>query len=204
MTFDATKYLQTQHLFPEGAELFQQGTLASQVHLVMSGLVKLTDLDKSGRESVVGIRQTNSFLGTTAALLGEPHAVGATTVTPCEIGSIESRKFRHLVRNDPELSWHLNICHSREIGGLVEHLRLWRILRARRRLEQFLRHLIVHRQPPKAKVKLKVDLKMWEVASLIGITAPHLSRLFAELERDGILIRRKGWLIVKDSSRLAE
>ena len=50
------------------------------------------------------------------------------------------------------------------------------------------------------KVKIYSTLKRKELAQMIAITPEHLSRLLKRLERDGIIAREQG-LIVLNSNR---
>jgi DNA-binding HxlR family transcriptional regulator len=45
-------------------------------------------------------------------------------------------------------------------------------------------------------------LKHLEIAQLIAVTSEHLSRLLNQLEQDGLLRRRKGWVIIQDPRKL--
>jgi DNA-binding IscR family transcriptional regulator len=36
---------------------------------------------------------------------------------------------------------------------------------------------------------MPATLKFWEIAQVIGVTPPYLTRLFNEMERDGLLRR---------------
>jgi CRP-like cAMP-binding protein len=46
-------------------------------------------------------------------------------------------------------------------------------------------------------------LKQWEVAQLLGITPEHLSRLIKQMEKEGIIGRENGWLIIRNPKKLS-
>jgi DNA-binding IclR family transcriptional regulator len=46
-------------------------------------------------------------------------------------------------------------------------------------------------------VKIPATLKFWEIAQVIGVTPPYLTRLLNELEREDIIRRDKGWVIFR-------
>jgi len=72
------------------------------------------------------------------------------------------------------------------------------------RLEGFFRELILEQEPAigpteqHKPMKLRIPLKLKELAQLIAIAPEYLSRLLRELERQGVIRRDKGWLIMTD------
>jgi len=45
-------------------------------------------------------------------------------------------------------------------------------------------------------------LKNWEVAQLLALTPQHLCRLVKQLENEGLLMRKNGWIILSDPKKL--
>jgi DNA-binding MarR family transcriptional regulator len=71
------------------------------------------------------------------------------------------------------------------------------------RLKQLLYEIMKESKQPldlSDKVKIYSTLKRKELAQMIAITPEHLSRLLKRLERDGIIAREQG-LIVLNSNR---
>jgi CRP-like cAMP-binding protein len=56
----------------------------------------------------------------------------------------------------------------------------------------------------KEQVELKVPLKQSELAQMLAITPEHLCRLMKQLERDGIIKREKGLLILSNIQSLMQ
>ena len=81
-----------------------------------------------------------------------------------------------------------------EVGGVS----------ARQRLEQLLWQLACDRSAASGKpaLKFQLPLRSWEAAQLLAITPTYLSRLFGELEREEIISRSKGWILIKQPTRL--
>src|SRR6266700_1752938 len=74
--------------------LLAQGRLTDTVFLLVSGLVKLTHVDSSGKEIIVGIRRSGWLLGVAAAILHQPQPAGAATFTRCQLLRIPAEGIR--------------------------------------------------------------------------------------------------------------
>lgn len=192
------------YIFPPGTEIFQQGTKARMVCLLKSGLVKLMRVEEDGQQMIVGLRSCGWLLGAESALLESPQAVTAVALTRCDLRCVSCSQFRQLVRHDPRLSWKVHQVQSREVYSQIRQLSGLGCLSARHRLEQFLWDLSAEMKPIEAgrEVRFQVPLRDWEVAQLIAVTSSYVCRLLKELENDGLLKRRKGWIILSQPERL--
>lgn len=94
--------------------------------------------------------------------------------------------------------------HSHEVYDQVAHLVQLGGAPARHRLEQLLWNFVSALEPNGSEqtIRIALPLKQWEVAELIAVTPPYLSHLYKEMERDGMLQRRNGWLIIPDPQKL--
>ena len=77
-------------------------------------------------------------------------------------------------------------------------------LSGRQRLEKFLWKLAQAQNggDQQRPIKIRMILKNWEVAQLLALTPQHLCRLVKQLENEGIVMRKNGWLILPDPKRL--
>jgi DNA-binding Lrp family transcriptional regulator len=51
-------------------------------------------------------------------------------------------------------------------------------------------------------IGVRLPLKYWEIAQLVGITPEHLSRILRQLEQEGIIKRKDGRLVISDFRKL--
>jgi CRP-like cAMP-binding protein len=186
-------------------QLFQQGARADDVFFLEHGLVKLLRGQCDGRETIVGLRTAGSFLAAGAVVLDHTHVVTAVTLTSCLVSRMTAEWFRRALRSQPALSWALHEMESREISEQQIRVSNLSCLSARERLEHLLGTVTSEagRVDAEEPVRIRFPLKGWEVAQLLGITPPYLSELLADLERDGVLQRQKGWLILLRPLRLS-
>lgn len=190
--------------FPAGVELFKQGSYAREVYLVERGLAKLIRVTQEGQEIIVGLRSSGWILGANSAILGKPYPLTAVTLTRCRMRYIDAEQFIRLARSDAEFSWYLQVLHNQELHDHLANLVGLRSLSARQRFEQLIARLVasVEHIGSGEAVRFKLPMKRWEIAQLVGITPEHLCRLQRQMEKEGLLQREDGWLVVCDLDQL--
>ncbi len=184
-----------------GTPLFWQGDVPSRVFFISSGRAKLMR-NASGRELIIGIRCPASFLGATDALLGREHPFSAQTLTRCRLLQLSAAALSRVAQADHDFCLHLLRSELQEMSEELDNASGVGCLGVRERLERYLRRL-VGVEPTRGPVRVELPLRHWELAQLLAITPEHLSRVLRELESDGLLERRRGWLVLPDPSRLA-
>ena len=82
------------------------------------------------------------------------------------------------------------------------------LLSGRERLEKFILEIAESIAGGEQKsinhknIKLKFPLKQCEVAQMISLTPQHLARMVKQMEDEGILMRQKGWIILREPEKL--
>jgi CRP-like cAMP-binding protein len=190
--------------FSAATSLFFQGSPVREVFCVERGLIKLTRLDKDGRELIVGLRAKGSFLGAASLIIQEPHPITAITVTGCSLICIPAELFLRLAKTDEQFCWHIHRAHSHEVHQQASQLVALRCLSARQRFESLLLQFFSSMLPQgkKAPMKIRLPLKHWEIAQLIGITPEHLSRVLKQIKQEGIIQEEAGHIIVPDVRKI--
>ena len=188
-------------VYPRATDLFSQGLLPQGVFCVHSGLVKLINLAADGKELIVGLRSSGWILGAASVVIQKPYPVTAVTLTCCAVHYVPSMEFLRFVRLNPEFSGDLVRLLSCEVNDQTNQLVRLGTLKARQRLEQLLLQMVPSTKGQK-EMRLKLPLKLEEIAQLIAIKPEHLSRVLKQIEDEGIIRRHKGWIIVSNPERL--
>jgi CRP/FNR family cyclic AMP-dependent transcriptional regulator len=195
--FDGWSALQT---YPPDTKLFHQGSTAWEVCLIKRGLVKLTRIEEEGHEIIVGLAFAGWLLGAAAVIIQQPYPVTAVTLSVSELRRMSAKCFGSLLEHNDQFSRYLHRMHSRELYDHVRRVALLGCISARKRLEQVLWHLIDASEPRDmhTNIRLMPPMKYHEIAELIAVTPPYLSKLLRELEDDNIIRRKQGWLVITD------
>jgi CRP-like cAMP-binding protein len=192
--------------YPRGVELFTEGCALNEVLQVVSGVVKLTQLDRNGRQSIVGLAFPGEWLGTAPVIANTPTPASAVTCSHAVLRRLPGALFLKGLQTDPELSQRIHQAHALELCQQMGRIGQLCSLSSRKRLESVLRRFAAACQPSQTGIptKLQLPFQLCELAAFIGVTPEHLSRLLKELDTDGLIQREKGWILVRDLERLYE
>jgi CRP-like cAMP-binding protein len=192
------------HAYPKGVQLFREGELPTEVLLVCAGVVKLVRAAGDGRESIIELGFRETWLGAASVIVNKPSPVSAITCTETMITGILANDFRRRLRDNPALSLRVHEAQARELHRQMAWIGELASLSSIERLKLVMRRFIAALPQPgsSGSVRLNVPLRHRELAQLIAVSPEHLSRLLREMERDGIIERSKGWVIVSDVMRL--
>lgn len=196
------------HAYPGSVELFGQGAHPADVYLVNSGIVKLTRSEANGQAILLDLRFAGALLGAAAVISAKPHPFTAITVTRCALTRWSSQKFRSLLATDTKLADRVREVLSDEVLEHVARISQLTCLPARERLEQLLWQFSARlghddlSRRPESRPRLQLPLKHYEVAHLLSITPTYLCRLLNTLEKENVITRTKGWIIITEPSKL--
>jgi len=184
--------------YAPGTRLFLQGARPHGVYLLDQGLVKLTRAEPNGRELLAALRPSGWPLGAASIITGRPSPVTAMALTECHLQLIPAEDFLYLIHNDAEFAWYIQQTHSRDIHEQTAQLSQLGCLSARARLEYLLRVFIAAQEPNPARqeIRFQFPITQYEVAEMIAVSREHLCRLLAQMQKEGVIRKYKGWLIV--------
>jgi CRP-like cAMP-binding protein len=190
--------------YPKSIELFSQGQLLDEVLHIDSGWIKLLALDRIGRERILELAFGGMWLGTAAVISRTPSPVSAVTCTTARVARIPTAEFHALLERDPDVSRQIHEMHARAVCRQLRKLVDLTSLTSRKRLERVMCHFItaLELQPTAHGTRLNIPLHHRELAELILVTPEHLSRLLTQMQREGLIQRDNGWLLIPDVRRL--
>ena len=194
----------TVRVVPPEHEIYSQGDPPHTVCLICSGQVKLTRTESGGNQAIVGLRQRGWMLGAVSLLLNARYETTAATITRSKLCFVPAETFTRVMDTSMEFSRWISMILSRGMRSSMLSIGERSCLSGRQRLEKFLWEVVEmqngidHLRP----IKIQMVLKNWEIAQLLALTPQHLCRLVKQLENEGVVVRKKGWLILPDPKRL--
>ena len=173
--------------FERGETIFLQDEIASGVHVVLDGWVKLYRVSPNGAEAVVGVFARGQSFGEAVALRNGPYPVSAEAVTTCELMIVPTSVLVTMMHDDPEICVSILASTFAHLHSLVEHLEQLKAQTGAQRVAEFLLSLCEG-----ANGACTVDLPYDKVliAGRLGMKPESLSRAFARLKPAGVTIRR--------------
>lgn len=199
-------YFGEAQICPAKAVIFKMDTPSNAVYHLEQGLVKLVRVTSNGNQVIIGLRHRDWLIGAPAVLLDKPYSYTAIAVVPSLLRGIPKKRFLDLVKMDAQFSWHINQQLSQQISNHMKQVAALSYLSARKRLELFLSDMIRELEPTGnyKTDSFSLPFNNQELAQILTITPEHLCRILVEMEKKGLVQRRKGDLIVVDPNSILQ
>lgn len=172
-----------------------------EVFFVLSGQVRATLYSASGREVSFRDLGPGEMFGEIAAIDGGPRSANVVALVPTELGILDHRSFLDLVHREPAVADNL----LRKLAGLVRSLseRVYEFsLPVSVRIVHELLRLCEQAGATEGRVVLSPVPRHADIASRVSTHREAVSRTLAQLQREGLVVRRPGALVVDDVDRL--
>jgi CRP-like cAMP-binding protein len=191
-------------IYPANTVLYEQDSLAQEVYFIREGLVKLHKVFSNGKEFIVDLRFIGWLLGASSVIIQKPNPVAAVTLTKCRLHRIPATTFLDLLTHNADFAWYFIRMQSCESFIGIERIVQLGCLSAQQRLEQLLWQLLFASPPAtlQKEVQLQLLLKHREISQLVAVTPQHLSRVFKDMQKQGLIRLEKGWIIILDPQKL--
>ena len=188
--------------YPSGITLFRQDDPVRVLYLIDAGVVRLSRRDGS-HQLLIGLRSAGWLLGTSAAILARVHPVTATTLGECRLRQVPLAAFLPKCAEPALAAWLLRMQARKALDHLTT-LGVFGLSHPRPRLEYLLSRLLFACGTLCAdgSMKLVARLTHEDYAEAIGTSREYVTRLLAQLCREGVLQKSNGWLIATKGSSL--
>lgn len=180
----------TRQVLAAGQPLFVAGDPADHLYYLCEGAVKLFGAEAAGAENVVHVLRAGDLVGLSALVDGRAYALGAevletATVLQIPRGDLLSRLYHHPVAVRQAL-----VQLGQRYQAMAEDLLALKILTPRQRLCRYLIQ-ILGPAPETGMAELTLTERHTVIAARIGLTPENLSRAFARLRGDGVVLHHR-------------
>lgn len=173
------------------------------VRFIASGRVRVILRFATGKESILGEFGDGQFFGEQAAIDGRARSANVTAMVRTRLFAVPQAVFLDILRAAPEVSIELLKILSARIRDLNIRVAERSFLKAKYRLySEFLR--LSRPRPGHGDQRIVSPPPIQqELAERIGCSREQASREMAALERDGIIERTRGGVVLKDVDELS-
>jgi len=165
--------------YKEGDRLFMQGDVSDSLMLLIDGVVSVFKHDDKGNEIVIGYFNRYSLLAEAATLRHTPLPSSAKYQTDGKLIKINIEAFETLFMAHPNISYAIIQSLLEKVDLLQQNIHLNIASTSREKVLQFY----------KENSKLSLDLKQYEIATLLSMTAETFSRNLKKLVEEKKLIK---------------
>jgi CRP/FNR family cyclic AMP-dependent transcriptional regulator len=181
--------------YPKGATLFLEGQAGTGLFLVCQGQVKLYVSENEGKTITLQVAGVGEVLGVSAAISGQPYALGAEALRPTEARFVRREDLLCLMREHPEVALHFAQHLSERYHSACHEMRCVLMVPS---VHQKLAKLLLQWLDGDAKVRglARFSLTHEEIASLIGTSRESVTRSLSHFRKQGIASLSSGTLHV--------
>lgn len=165
--------------------VFMEEYPAEGFHIVVKGRVKIFKLSSEGREQILHIFDPGEPFGEAAVFANAKFPANAMAMEKTETFYIPRDSFVLLLKQDPSLALNLLAILSRRLmnfAGMIGDLSLKEVP------GRLATYLLILRDRQNAAGSVRLDMPKTQLASLLGTIPETLSRIFARMQKQGILI----------------
>jgi len=185
--------------WPEGSIIFQEGDAAAAIYLVCKGIVKLSRISPDGRENVLAFVEPPQLFAEAAVFLGRFPAT-ATALADTELLVLHRAQVLDLIRRSEAFLNFLFGTIARWLQRLVTKMDELTLSNATARVARFLLAEL-DKNPPRLDFRvprITLHAKKGDLATLLNISQPSLSRILRKLQDDGVIEVQARTIYLKD------
>ncbi len=165
--------------YEEGSSLFLEGEISQSLMLLTDGVVSIFKHDSKGNEIVIGYFNRYTLLGEAATLHHTPLPSSGRFQTSGAIIKIDLEAFEKLFITHPNISYEIIQSLLKKIDLLQQNIHFNIASTSKEKVLQFYTQ----------NSTLSLDLKQYEIASILGMTAETFSRNVAKLLKEEKLVK---------------
>lgn len=190
--------------FEPSARILEYDDLSTEIYFVACGVVRVSLPTWRRADLILADIGAGEFFGELAAIDGRPRSANVTALTSTTLGCMPANAFRNAMSRHADVSARILQLLAARVRLL--DMRVWEYgtlsVRYRVRAELLRRGRLKTDQPNRAIISPPPTHS--ELAARIDTHREAVSREFVNLERSGLLERRRGALIVCDVMALAD
>jgi CRP/FNR family transcriptional regulator, cyclic AMP receptor protein len=168
---------------------------------VAFGRLRVTIRPVLGGEIILRDIRDGEFFGELAALDGRPRSGGVVAMTDSVIARMTPREFREAVHRHPDVCDQRLALLASQVRTLAARVTEFSTFDVRRRIYSELLRL-AHAQPGCEEMKIAAPPTHAEIAARVSTHREAVSRELKNLERAGLIARRRGAIVLLKPSEL--
>ena len=188
--------------FPRATVIYRKGEPGSNLMVVLSGRIKISNVSPEGREVVLNFLRAGDLSGEIAVLDGKERTADAVALEETQALVISARDLLPVLISNPNalLNITLTLCEKlRAISALVDDS--MREMRARA-ASGLLRLIQRHGTVSNEGIRLDLVLSQQDLGNYLGISRENVSRQLRQLRFANVVDVEEGHIVITDKDGL--
>ncbi|MDQ7822347.1 MAG: Crp/Fnr family transcriptional regulator [Candidatus Eremiobacteraeota bacterium] len=181
--------------FKKNSTIWQKGDENAGLYLLLSGMVKVVEYTKDGKEFILNIMVPSDSMGEMSLIDKKPHSADLVSMEECEFLIIPPAAFHSVTRRHPELIQAFIHNVSERLRALSERASVLKYTDVYGRVCKLLSHLLLRYKLPDRCVTLTHE----EIGNLIGATRANVTRALNEMQNKGLIRVERNRIFILDA-----
>jgi CRP-like cAMP-binding protein len=183
--------------------IFFEGDVPCRLWFVEEGRVRLLKHSDMGKDVIVTVVSTGSFLGELAVREGVPCPVTAQAIGPTVMLTLQADAYLELLHRYPELAVFIIESLGRRLNEAYDTIRSLAVERVERRIARLLLKLANSvGQAAGASILIDMPLTRQDIAEMTGTTVESAIRVMSKFRKQGLIASRSGKLYLNEPHSL--
>lgn len=167
--------------------IFHAGRKSNGLFVIQEGAVKLVNYSSDGEEKVIDIVKKGEMIGDDSLYLGVSHAATAQAIVDSVIIFIPEKIFDDLLKKSVGFSRHMLATMAFRIHNLIIDIESSYFKSGHQRVADLILSLLPNNQKNKPDVHIELPAKKIDIASKLNLAPQHLSRIFQDFRKRGLI-----------------
>ncbi|MBI4497873.1 MAG: Crp/Fnr family transcriptional regulator [Chloroflexi bacterium] len=182
----------TEQRFERGELILLEGAPCPGMYFVIQGRVKVFKLSPEGREQILRIMGPGETFNDVPAFDGGSNPASVAAMEPTTVGLIPSAEVERLVREYPQVAWHMLRLFAGRLRAFVDLVAELSLLGVEARVAKLL--LVSSQNTDRSRFRITQQ----DMAAMVGTTREVVARALRSLEDRGAISREEGHLEIRD------
>lgn len=184
-----------------GEFLFREGDPSRGLFVIADGLVEINQISVRGREQVFHTESAGATLAEAPLFDGGAYIASAVALEPTRALLVERADVLTLCRRHPTVALAMLTTLARRVRHFANIVSDLAFRPVTERLARYLATAV--QGAPASGARLDLTLTQSQLAARLGTVRELVARAFAELERDGVIVRQRSRITIRDPARLS-
>ena len=182
--------------------IFNEGDPGPALYMIVKGRVKMSQSSPDGKERTLALLSPGDVFGEMALLDEQARSADAVVVEDAELLIVPRKEFLDFIMAQPQAAMSLLVVLSQRLRhtNLLVHDAAFFDVRGR--LARILLDLARNGEKDAGGALVCPRLTQSELASMVGVTRESVNKWLRHYERNGLIARRRGRLVILDPGRL--
>lgn len=189
--------------YAKGTPIMMQGEESMEMFYIVSGKVRTVLMNKNGEEFIISTHGTGECICESSYVLQASGILSIYAEEETTLLEINKESYYEIVRDNPEFSFHMIRSIASKVTLIIDNFERYMSTNVKQRAAYTLLKLAEENgEPTPDGIKITIPLTDQEFGKYTGSRREVICRLFSAFQKEGILTKQNGYIIIQDKEKL--